>query len=105
MVELLSHCEKQHKENLGKDSQDCSNVRRGEGFLLCGNHTAYDRKPTHSLLAGTQTFRFSSLTEFLQWKDHEEEGTYTTYIKGDRIYCPKSINKSRSPLMYVVYAA
>ena len=98
MVELLSHCEKEHKENLGKDSRDCSNVRRGDGFLLSGNHTAYDRKPTHSLLAGTQTLKFSSLTEFLQWKEHEEEGTYTTYIKGDRTYCPKSTKQGNHAL-------
>ena len=43
-----------------------------------------------SLPAGTQTLQFSSLTKFFQWKEHEEEVTYTTYINRQGPYCPKS---------------
>ena len=43
--------------------------------------------------AGRQTLRFSSITEFFQWKDHEEEHTYTTYVKGEQIHYPTSNNR------------
>ena len=41
---------------------------------------------------GTQTLKFSSFTEFLQWKECEEEATHTTYmyVTGEQTYCPKS---------------
>lgn len=44
---------------------------------------------------GSRELRFSSFTEFLEWKEKEEENTYTTYVKGDRTYHPNSINPGK----------
>ena len=45
--------------------------------------------------AGKQTLRFSSITEFFQWKEHEESGAYTTYVKGEQTYYPTSKQHGR----------
>ena len=78
VVELLQHCEREHKENLGK----------------CKHTDAYTQYAPYSskiiLLLGSQQHEFNSFTEFKQWKEHEEERTHTTYIRDDRVYHPKS---------------
>ena len=33
---------------------------------------------------------FASMIEFYKWKEMEEEATYTTYVRGDRTYQPKT---------------
>ena len=33
---------------------------------------------------------------FMYWKEREEEATYTTYVRGDRIYQPKSEGKDNN---------
>ena len=69
-----------------------------DALILHHNNTATLYQ--HFLHTGTKTLRFSSLTEFLQWKEHEEERTYTTYIKGDRTYSPKSTNQGQTRLIF-----
>ena len=53
-------------------------------------HTYVTTVKALSLPAGTKTLHFSSLTEFFQWKEHEEEVTHTNYIYRRGPYCPKS---------------
>ena len=41
------------------------------------------------LIIGTHTLEFESFTEFRQWKEHEEENTYTTYTRVGGAYHPR----------------
>lgn len=71
--ELLSHCENVHHENLGKVNLS---------YLTTPNNTKQYK--------GMKTLTFSSMRDFLFWKEREEEATYSTYVKGQQKYHPSS---------------
>ena len=53
---------------------------------------------------GKKHVNFNSMTEFNQWKEREEEITYTTYIWRDRTYQPSSGGKIRQGVIKLVNA-
>ena len=71
-IQLLSHCDKVHQEQLGKF------FRYNIYELIC-----FPSK-------GLNNLTFSSLREFLYWKEREEEATYSMYIKSQQTYYPSS---------------
>ena len=48
------------------------------------------------ITTGLKTLMFSSMKEFLTWKEREEEATYATYVKKQQTYKPSSGSKSVS---------
>ena len=44
-------------------------------------------------IIGKRQLRFNNDTEFKKWKEREEEATYTTYVRRDRIYRPQASGK------------
>ena len=44
----------------------------------------------NACLQGLKTLSFTSMREFLYWKEREEEATYSSYTKGQQTYNPSS---------------
>ena len=44
-------------------------------------------------LSGKRHLDFKSVVEFKQWKEREEEASYTTFVSRDRTYIPQGGGK------------
>jgi len=44
----------------------------------------------HDLYAGKKEFNFSTMAEFVAWKNEEENSTRTSYVKTQQTYHPVS---------------
>ena len=71
--ELLSHCDKAHEEKLGNQS------------IAILSSIIY-----RVLFEGLSMLTFPSMREFVDWKEREEEATYSTYVKSQQTYRPSS---------------
>ena len=67
---------------------------------ICNTGGAFDT-PTHYytilfvkhvFVIGMKSITFDSYTEFIKWKELEEEATYTTYVQKQTSYQPKLNN-------------
>ena len=80
--ELLSHCEVIHHEKLG--------ILNYHHYLIQCIARSIMAHVINACLQGLKTLSFTSMREFLYWKEREEEATYSSYTKGQQTYNPSS---------------
>ena len=74
--ELLAHCEKVHQDALGIYLSTFF-LNLTMNFFICSH-------------AGCKDLSFCTMAEFKSWKEREEEATYSTYVKGNQTYHPRT---------------